>query len=167
MRLAFDHAVGMDIDEVVIQEVAKGRGVTRYLGPKPIPFRPGDRRHCRAAVLDRRLNAKVPVTDPRVVALQHQRAGGTLIAVDRPAGDARNFHLIDDRDAVQVHRKNPPNQGDIERLPLAGRLGRQRCRGNLTVNAAHQAGMRALPKIVLDLNLMAPAKVDPAIPLWR
>lgn len=95
MRLGLDHAVGMDIDEVVVQEVPKGGGVARYLGPKPIPFRPGDRRHDLAAVLDRRLNAKVPVTDPRVVALQHQRAGGTLIAVERSAGDARDFHLIE------------------------------------------------------------------------
>ena len=69
----------------------------------------------------RQLNPDIPVRHSAVVvALQEERPGLAFVAVERAAGDPRNFQLVVDRYAVAHHRHSAAHQRDVERLPLAG-----------------------------------------------
>ena len=69
----------------------------------------------------RRRDHDVAVVHRTVIALEQQRPGVSLGAVDRAAGDARNLPVSDHTRAVQLVGEHPADERDVHRLPLAGR----------------------------------------------
>src|SRR5690348_16353333 len=105
----------------------------------------------------------LPELDLAVVPLEQDRPRLPLLAINRPAGDAGDRLPVDHPLAVEDDGHHPPDQGDLERLPLARFLGRIDRRGEEAVHAADLVAVRLLAKIVLDLHLVPAAQVDAAV----
>src|SRR5581483_2405000 len=89
------------------------------------------------------------------------------VAVQRAAGDAGNGLPIYDGLAVERHCHHPPDQRDVERLPLARLFGRIYAGREKAVDAAERIPARTRPLVVFDLNLVSPAQVETAVRACR
>ena len=67
-----------------------------------------------------RCNHDIAVVNGTVIALEQQRPGIRFDAVNRSAGNSRNFAVADDVRAVQIVGQHAADERDIHRLPLGG-----------------------------------------------
>src|SRR5258708_26754026 len=96
-------------------------------------------------------------------ALQIYRAGQAFVAVQRTAGDSRNFLLINYRLAVLHHRHASPNQRNVIGLPFV-RLTRQfRRRHNKSIHAASVMHRAFVGGIRFDLYFVTSAQINAAV----
>src|SRR5690242_14035952 len=102
-----------------------------------------------------------------MVALNHDRTGAALVAVERTAGDSRDGLSIYNGLAVEHHGYNAADQRDIERLPLARRLRRPDAGREEAVDTGHTMHAQILALVVFDLDLVSAAQVDTAVVLGR
>ena len=70
-----------------------------------------------------RCQCDVAELDLAVVALEVDRAGLELVAVQGPAGDAFDFLVVDDGLSVVDDGHVLADEGDVEGLPFAGGFG--------------------------------------------
>src|SRR5688500_15646657 len=62
----------------------------------------------------------IPEPDLAMIALEHDRPGRPLGAVQGASGDSRRFFFVDHRLAVERDGQLAPDQSDLVFLPLAG-----------------------------------------------
>src|SRR5712692_180354 len=117
----------------------------------------------RRCGLLRRGNDNVAVVNLLMIALQHYRAGLTFIAVEGASCDPWDLGVIDNGCAVEDHRYSAANERDVVSLPLTGLLSRITRRRNEAIDSAYSVTLRLLAEVVLNLNLVAPAKIDAAV----
>src|SRR5438067_11008812 len=101
--------------------------------------------------------------DGPVIPLQEDGPRRALIAVEGAARDPGNLLPVDDALVVEVERERPPDERDVERLPLAGLLGGVDAGREEAVDAADLVAVGVAAEVVLDLHLVAAAEVDAAV----
>src|SRR6185312_17110211 len=102
-----------------------------------------------------------------MVSLQVDRTRLTFAAVQRAAGNARNFRIADDGFPVKNDRHESSDQGDVIGLPLAGTFRGHRAWREETIHRAdHVIGWFG-PLEVLDLDFIPAAQVYTAVASLR
>ena len=96
-------------------------------------------------------------------ALKIDGTGQLLVAIERAAGDAGNFLIVDDGLTVPDEGHVSANQGDVVGLPLAGLAWKFRRWREEAVNAADAMAGRLINGVGFDLNFVAAAQVDAAV----
>lgn len=98
--------------------------------------------------------------------LQVDRPRLSFMAVQSPAGDARDLLMVDDGGAVLYDRDMAPEERDLKGLPFARParlLGR---RSEETINAAGVMAGRLLNRVVFHLHFVTAAQIDAAVRSW-
>src|SRR5207247_1677271 len=105
----------------------------------------------------------LPEIDRTVITLQHQRAGRTLVAIERAAGDAGNLLAIDHHFAVECHGHFSADERDIEILPFSGTLGGVYPGLQEAIDTGDDVAIQRMTLVVFDLGLVAATQVDAAV----
>lgn len=98
-------------------------------------------------------------------ALQVDRAWQPFMAIERAAGNARDFLVIDDGLAILKDRNRSSYKRDVEGLPLARFAGQFRRRRNETIDSTSVMTRRFLFRVGLNLYFVAAAEINSAIGL--
>src|SRR5438128_7334534 len=102
-----------------------------------------------------------------MIALQHDRSRGALIAVEGPAGDAGNGLAVDDALTVKYDRDDAADQGYLHGLPFTRFPGGVDARRQKAIDAADLVAVRFVAVIILDLHLVTAAQVNAAVASLR
>jgi len=96
-------------------------------------------------------------------ALQINGTGQFFVAIERTAGDARDFFVVDDSLAILGHGDHSPDERDVVRLPFS-RLARLLRRGSQkAVHTAHVMARWLVQRVSLYLNFVAPTQINAAV----
>src|ERR1017187_225640 len=98
----------------------------------------GHQRRWPVLLLFRLLNRNVAIAHHALmVALQEERAGLALIAIERAASGAGNLHVVVNLHAVAQHRQIPSHESDVEAGPLAQLIADVAGGSEMSVDRAH------------------------------
>ena len=138
-----------------------GRGITFVFY---FPARSGLNLH---HLFNHRLQHDIPVFHHAMVTLQIDGARNKFIGGDGSAGTSADRLVVDDLFAVQDDGHVPVNQGDVQRLPLSGRLFGGHGWRDAAVQSAHVVRINRFPVAIKHLDLIDAAQVDPAVVAFR
>src|SRR6516225_347486 len=98
--------------------------------------------------------------------LQIDRPWQAFLTIERAAGDARDFLMIDNRLAVLHYGDPSSDQGNVKGLPLVRLADRLRARSQKSINPTGALIWRLPARIGFDLHFIAPPQVHPAVGIW-
>src|SRR5690349_8657869 len=99
-----------------------------------------------------------------MVALQIDRSGSALVTIQRATRRTGNDLIGNHGSAVEDDSYASADEGDVVRLPLAGRVRRALVRRQKTIHSSNFVGARnGTSFAVLDLHLVSAAEVNAAV----
>jgi hypothetical protein len=89
--------------------------------------------------------------------------GAFLVAIEDPAGDPRNFLVVDGRPAVLYHGDAATDQRDVESLPFSGFARKLRRGGQEAVHTADVMAGWLVNRIGFHLDFVSATQINPAV----